>query len=139
VQSFAREGQSFARERQGNAFRNRMLWMPVLSAQGGHIGVEPLQMLVGHVDYRLVHQRIYVDVFGRHQGHPVENADRLGLRGEFVLELPDEHLGLVIRQLKLPSYDFAKHKDEVVDLLKRVTTVSVKTVEIVQAMKALPR
>jgi predicted helicase len=37
------------------------------------------------------------------------------------------------------TYRFADHKEKVVDLLRRVTTVSVETMKIVQAMRAEPR
>ena len=37
------------------------------------------------------------------------------------------------------TYRFADHKEKVVDLLKRVTTVSVETMQIIQAMRAAPR
>jgi predicted helicase len=40
---------------------------------------------------------------------------------------------------KFDTYRFADHKEKVVDLLMRVTTVSVETVRIVEAMKALKR
>jgi len=37
------------------------------------------------------------------------------------------------------TYRFADHKEAVIDLLRRVTTVSVRTQEIVEAMRAAPR
>ena len=37
------------------------------------------------------------------------------------------------------TYRFADHKEKVIDLLARVTTVSVRTVEIINAMRAAPR
>jgi predicted helicase len=40
---------------------------------------------------------------------------------------------------KFNTYRFADYKDKVVDLLMRVTTVSVETMQIVQAMKAAAR
>jgi len=40
---------------------------------------------------------------------------------------------------KFNTYRFADHKEAVVDLLGRVTAVSLRTVEIVEAMKSLPR
>jgi predicted helicase len=40
---------------------------------------------------------------------------------------------------KFDTYRFADHKEKVADLLMRVTTVSVETVKIVEAMKAAPR
>ena len=40
---------------------------------------------------------------------------------------------------KFDTYRFADHKEKVVDLLARVTTVSVETVRIVAAMKAAGR
>ncbi|WP_147151664.1 type ISP restriction/modification enzyme [Reyranella soli] len=44
-----------------------------------------------------------------------------------------------LRRLKLAPYSFSDHKEGVIDLLKRVTTVSLNTVEIVDAMKKEPR
>ncbi len=40
---------------------------------------------------------------------------------------------------KFDTYRFADHKEKVIDLLARVTTVSVETVRIVEAMRALKR
>ncbi|MEO8927797.1 MAG: type ISP restriction/modification enzyme [Caulobacteraceae bacterium] len=40
---------------------------------------------------------------------------------------------------KFNTYRFADHKEAVIDLLRRVTTVSVATVEIVEAMRKAPR
>jgi len=40
---------------------------------------------------------------------------------------------------KFDTYRFADHKEKVIDLLARVTTVSVETVCIVAAMKAAGR
>lgn len=40
---------------------------------------------------------------------------------------------------KFSTYHFAGHKEQVVDLLERVTRVSVETVAIVDAMRRLPR
>jgi predicted helicase len=40
---------------------------------------------------------------------------------------------------KFNTYRFADHKEKVIDLLARVTTVSVRTVEIMNAMRAAPR
>jgi predicted helicase len=40
---------------------------------------------------------------------------------------------------KFNTYRFADHKEKVIDLLKRVTRVSVETMKIVEAMKALRR
>lgn len=40
---------------------------------------------------------------------------------------------------KFNTYRFADHREKVVDLLKRVTTVSVETMQIVEAMRAVPR
>lgn len=37
------------------------------------------------------------------------------------------------------TYRFAKHKDRVIDLLKRITTVSVETMKIVEVMRAIDR
>jgi predicted helicase len=40
---------------------------------------------------------------------------------------------------KFDTYRFADHKDKVIDLLLRVTTVSVRTVEITRQMQAATR
>jgi len=40
---------------------------------------------------------------------------------------------------KFDTYRFADYKDKVIDLLMRVTTVSVETVRIVEAMKLVCR
>ena len=40
---------------------------------------------------------------------------------------------------RFDTYRFADHKEQAVDLLRRVTTVSVQTVALVQAMKAAAR
>jgi len=40
---------------------------------------------------------------------------------------------------KFDTYRFADYKDKVIDLLMRVTTVSVQTVQLVEAMKAARR
>ena len=40
---------------------------------------------------------------------------------------------------KFDSYRFADYKEKVIALLMRVTTVSVETVRITQAMRMLPR
>jgi predicted helicase len=40
---------------------------------------------------------------------------------------------------KFDTYRFADYKDKVIDLLMRVTTVSVETVRIVEAMKLVSR
>jgi len=37
------------------------------------------------------------------------------------------------------TYRFAGHKEEMIDLLRRVTTISLETMKIVDAMKVLPR
>ena len=39
---------------------------------------------------------------------------------------------------KFNTYRFADHKETVIDLLQRVTTVSVETMKVVEAMRALP-
>ena len=40
---------------------------------------------------------------------------------------------------KFNTYRFADHKEKVIDLLKRVTRVSVETMAIVEAMRTLPK
>ncbi len=42
-------------------------------------------------------------------------------------------------QLLINDYRFADYKEKVIDLLLRVTTVSVETERITQAMKVAPR
>ena len=37
------------------------------------------------------------------------------------------------------TYRFADYKEKVIDLLRRVTRVSVETMQIVEAMRAAPR
>jgi predicted helicase len=44
----------------------------------------------------------------------------------------------VIRE-KFNTYRFADYKEKAIDLIKRVTTVSVRTVEIVEAMRSARR
>jgi len=44
----------------------------------------------------------------------------------------------IIRE-RFNTYRFADHKERAIDLLRRVVTVSVRTVDIVQAMRAAPR
>ncbi len=39
---------------------------------------------------------------------------------------------------KFDTYRFAEYKEKVVDLLMRVTTVSIETMKIVDAMRAVP-
>jgi predicted helicase len=46
--------------------------------------------------------------------------------------------GPTIRE-KFNTYRFADHKEKVIDLLKRVTRVSVETMKIVEAMRAEKR
>lgn len=45
---------------------------------------------------------------------------------------------LTVRE-KFNTYRFADYKERVIDLLRRVTTVSVRTVEMVEAMRTAPR
>lgn len=40
---------------------------------------------------------------------------------------------------KFDTYRFADHKEKVIDLLMRVTTVSVETVRMTQAMRTMVR
>ena len=40
---------------------------------------------------------------------------------------------------KFDTYRFADHKEKVIDLLMRVTTVRVKTVRVTEAMKGVAR
>ena len=49
-----------------------------------------------------------------------------------------KHKDPTIRE-KFDTYRFADYKEKVIDLLARVTTVSVETVRIVAAMKAAGR
>ncbi len=67
---------------------------------------------------------------------------RLGSRSaiEWVLDQHREHAPKdpVVRE-KFSTYRFADYKEETVDLLARVVTVSVKTIEITEAMRAAKR
>lgn len=67
---------------------------------------------------------------------------RLGSRSaiEWVLDEHREHApkDAVVRE-KFNTYRFADHKEQVIDLLARVITVSVKTVEITESMRAAKR
>ena len=76
-------------------------------------------------------------------GVPPEAWDyRLGNRTalEWVLDQHKEKTPKdpTIRE-RFNTYRFADHKEKVVDLLKRVTRVSVETVAIIEAMRKLPR
>ena len=76
-------------------------------------------------------------------GVPREAWDyRLGNRSalEWILDQHKEKSpkDLTIRE-KFNTYRFADHKEKVVDLLMRVTRVSVETVAIIEAMRELPR
>jgi predicted helicase len=67
---------------------------------------------------------------------------RLGNRSalEWILDQYKEKTpkDLTIRG-KFNTYRFADHKEKVIDLLKRVTRVSVETMKIVEAMRQLDR
>ena len=53
-----------------------------LSRKLHHVGIEPLQVVVGHVHNRLVHERVHMDVLGRHQRHPIQPFDSCDFAGE---------------------------------------------------------
>ena len=77
------------------------------------------------------------------RGVPAEAWDyRLGNRSalEWILDQYKEKRPKdpTIRE-KFDTYRFADHKEKVIDLLKRVTTVSVETMGIVSAMRAVKR
>ena len=87
--------------------------------------------------------RIMLDTETTLQGIPPEAwAYKLGNRSalEWVLDQYKEKKPKdpTIRE-KFDSYRFADYKDKVIDLLMRVTTVSVETVKVVEAMKAASR
>ena len=67
---------------------------------------------------------------------------RLGNRSalEWILDQHKEKTpkDATIRE-KFNTYRFADHKEAVIDLLKRVTTVSVETMQIVDAMRKIKR
>lgn len=69
-------------------------------------------------------------------------AHRLGNRSglEWILDQYKEKTPKdpTIRE-KFNTYRFADYKDKVIDLIARVTRVSVETMEIVEAMKTAPR
>lgn len=76
-------------------------------------------------------------------GIPKETFDyRLGNRSglEWILDQYKEKTPKdpTIRE-KFNTYRFADHKDQVIDLIARVTTVSVETVEVVEAMRLAKR
>jgi hypothetical protein len=64
-----------------------------------------------------------------------EQAEPLALKR---VDIPDEKARAAGRE-KFDSHRFKVDKDKVIDLLMRVTTVSVQTVRVVEAMKAAPR
>jgi predicted helicase len=87
--------------------------------------------------------RIVVDSETTLSGVPAEAwSYRLGNRSaiEWVLDQHKERKPKdpTIRE-KFDTYRFADHKERVIDLLARVTRVSVETLRIVQAVKAAPR
>ena len=87
--------------------------------------------------------RIVLDSETTLSGIPAEAWDyKLGNRSalEWILDQYKESKPRdpTIRE-KFDSYRFADHKEKVVDLLVRVTRVSVETTEIVAAMKAAKR
>ena len=87
--------------------------------------------------------RIIIDSETTLTGIPPEAWDyRLGNRSalEWILDQHKEKKPKdpTIRE-KFNTYRFADHKEKVIDLLKRVTRVSVETMGIVNAMGALKR
>ena len=87
--------------------------------------------------------RIVLDSETTLTGIPPETWDyRLGNRSalEWILDQYKEKKPKdpTIRE-KFDTYRFADYKEKVVDLLQRVTTVSVETMKIVEAMKMAKR
>ncbi len=102
-------------------------------------GLTPKAMLKADKDIGV----IQLDSETQLSGVPREAWDyRLGNRSalEWILDQHKEKTPKdpTIRE-KFNTYRFADHKEKVIDLLKRVTRVSVETVAIVEAMRQLPR
>lgn len=107
--------------------------------QARRVGQSPKAMLKADK----VAGRIVLDAETTLSGIPAEAWDyKLGNRSalEWILDQYKESKPRdpTIRE-KFDSYRFADHKEKVVDLLDRVTRVSVETMEIVTAMKAAKR
>lgn len=99
-------------------------------------GVAPKALLKARKDIGVVE----LDAETQLTGVPPEAWDyRLGNRSalEWILDQYKEKTPKdpTIRE-KFNTYRFADYKDHVIDLLKRVTRVSVETMKIVEAMKA---
>lgn len=102
-------------------------------------GLSPKVMLKANKDIGV----IQLDSETQLSGVPREAWDyRLGNRSalEWILDQHKEKTPKdpTIRE-KFNTYRFADHKEKVIDLLMRVTRVSVETVAIVEAMRELPR
>ena len=102
-------------------------------------GLKPKPML--RADHE--HGIIVLDSETQLSGVPAEAwAYRLGNRSalEWILDQHKEKTPKdpTIRE-KFNTYRFADYKEKVVDLLRRVTRVSVETMAIVEAMRATPR
>lgn len=102
-------------------------------------GLSPIVLLRADKD----HGSIQLDTETTLTGIPPEAWEyRLGNRSalEWVLDQHKEKSPKdpTIRE-KFNTYRFANYKEHVIDLIKRVTTVSVETVEIMHAMKKAPR
>jgi predicted helicase len=102
-------------------------------------GLAPKVMLKAHKDIGV----IQLDSETQLSGVPREAWDyRLGNRSalEWILDQHKEKTPRdpTIRE-RFNTYRFADHKEKVIDLLMRVTRVSVETVAVVEAMRQLPR
>ena len=102
-------------------------------------GLLPKAMLKAHKDLGIIH----LDSETQLSGVPRKAWDyRLGNRSalEWVLDQHKEKTPKdpTIRE-RFNTYRFADHKEKVIDLLMRVTRVSVETVAVVEAMRQLPR
>jgi predicted helicase len=113
--------------------------LDTLDERSRKAGLPPTAMLKANKDIGA----IQLDSETQLSGIPREAWDyRLGNRSalEWILDQHKEKTPKdpTIRE-KFNTYRFADHKEKVIDLLMRVTRVSVETVAIVEAMRRLPR
>ena len=113
--------------------------LDIVDAKAQQAGLAPKTMLKADIDLGIIH----LDSETQLSGVPREAWDyRLGNRSalEWILDQHKEKTPKdpTIRE-KFNTYRFANHKENVIDLLMRVTRVSVETVAIVEAMRRLPR
>ena len=113
--------------------------LDVKDKKAASAGVSPRAKLNADKD----HGMLILDSETQLSGVPVAAWDyRLGNRSalEWILDQYKEETPTdpTVRE-KFNAYRFADYKEKVIDLLKRVTRVSVETMEIVEAMKAVKR